>query len=55
MMVIDSSMIIDDAFLLLKSNREVMAMVVENDIVLGIITIEDIVEEIVGEIYDEYN
>lgn len=55
MVTIDSEMIIDDAFLFMKSNHEVMALVIEKEEVIGIITIEDIVEELVGEIYDEYN
>ena len=52
---IDSSTIIDDAFLLLSSNHEVMASIVEDDKVIGIITIEDIIEEVIGNVFDEYN
>jgi len=52
---LESNTIIDDAFLLLRSKHEVMAQVTENNKFIGIITIEDIVEELVGEIYDEYN
>lgn len=52
---IKSNMIIDDAFLYLSSKKAVMAKVVENNEIIGIITIEDIVEEVVGSIVDEYN
>lgn len=52
---IESTMIIDDAFLYLHSNHEVMAEVIENGVTIGIITLEDIIEEVVGNIVDEYN
>jgi len=52
---LDSEMIIDDAFLLLSSKKEVMALVVENGKIIGIITIEDILEEVIGNVFDEYN
>ncbi|MFV0255815.1 MAG: hemolysin family protein [Erysipelotrichaceae bacterium] len=42
----------------LQKSREHMAIVVEtkkNDNFIGIITLEDIIEELVGEIYDEYD
>ena len=47
-------MFIDDAFLYLRSKKEVIAQVIEDKEVIGIVTIEDIVE-VVGSIVDEYN
>lgn len=52
---LDCNIPIDDAFLLLRSKHEVMAVVEENNTYIGIVTLEDIIEEIVGEVYDEYN
>ena len=52
---IKSTMIIDEAFLYLSSKQVVIAKVIENNEMIGIITIEDIVEEVVGSIVDEYN
>ena len=52
---IQSNMIIDDAFLYLRSKQAVIAEVKEKEKFIGIITIEDIVEEVVGSIVDEYN
>lgn len=52
---ISSNMIIDDAFFMLSSNHEVMACVIENNKVIGIITIEDIIEEVIPNVFDEYN
>lgn len=52
---IKSTMIIDDAFLYLLSKKEVMAEVVEEGKFIGIVTIEDLIEEVIGSIGDEYN
>ena len=52
---INSDMIIDDAFLLLNSNYEAMAIIKENNQYIGIVTIEDILEHIVWNVFDEYD
>ena len=52
---LDGNMIIDDAFLYLISHYEVMALVNINGENIGIVTIEDIIEDIIGDIEDEYN
>lgn len=52
---LDSKTIIDDAFLLLNSNYEAMAIVKENNDYIGIVTIEDIIEHILGNVFDEYD
>lgn len=47
---------LDDALAILRKNRQHMAVIVESKNskkMIGIVTIEDIVEEIVGELYDE--
>lgn len=49
------SMIIDDAYLYLNSNYEPIAQVVKNDEYIGIITLEDIIEELIGNVFDEYD
>ncbi len=54
-LVLKSDMIIDDAFLYLNSKHEALAIVENNDEYIGVVTLEDIVEELVGNVFDEYN
>lgn len=49
------TMIIDDAYLYLNSNYEVIAKVEKDGKYIGIITLEDIIEELVGNVFDEYD
>lgn len=47
--------ITDDAYLLLTSKHCMMAAVEKDNEIIGIVTLEDIIEELIGNIYDEYN
>lgn len=46
---------IDDVFREMQEARESIAIVVEGNKFIGIVTLEDAIEEIVGNIYDEHN
>lgn len=53
---VPETMPIDDLFHLLRSNREQLALVVdEYGGTAGLVSMEDIIEELVGEIHDEYD
>ena len=51
--IIDASTPVDDLLATLSANRTHIAYVQSAGKILGIITVEDILEELVGEIYDE--
>ncbi|MFT7475626.1 MAG: CBS domain containing-hemolysin-like protein [Verrucomicrobiales bacterium] len=44
---------VEDLLLVMKGRRRHMALVTANDVVVGMATLEDVLEELVGEIYDE--
>lgn len=46
---------IDDVFRNMQENNESMCVIYEDNNFVGIVTIEDMLEEIVGNIYDEYD
>lgn len=50
-----SDTVIDDAFLYLNAHYEAMAIVEENGEFTGVVTLEDIIESLVGEVFDEYD
>ena len=46
---------IDDVFTDMQKKRIAMAIVLDKHVVVGVVTIEDMLEEIVGNIFDEYD
>ncbi len=52
---VESNDKLKDVFKYFQKNRKHMAIVRENSEVVGLITMEDILEEIIGEIFDEYD
>ena len=46
---------VDQLLLDLSKSRTHLAIVTERSEILGVITVEDILEELVGEIFDEYD
>lgn len=52
---IKSTTILDDAFMLLNEAYEPIAIVEEDKKYIGIITMEDILEHIIGDIFDEFD
>ena len=46
---------IDDIFRIMQEKNEVFSVITDNDEFVGILTLEDAIEEIVGNISDEYN
>ncbi len=51
----DKNEMIDDIFRLMQENHETFSIITDNGEFIGILTMEDAIEEIVGNIEDEYN
>jgi putative hemolysin len=52
---LDSNETLKYAFKIFKKNRKHIALVKEDNNVVGLLTMEDILEEVVGDIFDEYD
>ncbi len=52
---VPADMIIDDAFLLLNRKYASLAKVMKDGKWIGIVTLEDIIEEVIGNVFDEYD
>ncbi len=52
---IESNKFIYETFNVLKNNKSQIAIITENNKYIGIVTMEDILEEIVGDLYDEFD
>lgn len=50
---VESSLRCDELLNVLRKNAEQIAIVVEEDATVGLVTLEDVLEELVGEIHDE--
>ncbi len=51
----EKNVMIDDIFRIMQENHETFSVIVKDDKLIGLLTMEDAIEEIVGNISDEYN